>query len=127
MPTIGSKMSSIMLGNLEIDRDRFEATVDGKRVDLTYVEFELLYAMARNAGKATSRERLVAAVWQTPPDQTHRLTVHISRLRKKLQGSAPWRIETITKRGYILRNVSAEEGANTFRTRRGMTASGVHR
>ncbi len=115
-----------MLGNLTVDRDRFEATVEGRRVDLTFVEFELLYALARNAGKATSRDRLVAAVWQTPADQTHRLTVHISRLRKKLRGSAPWRIETITKRGYILRNASAEEGANPFRARRGMTASGAH-
>jgi DNA-binding response OmpR family regulator len=104
-------MSSIVLGNLTIDRDRFEATVAGRRVDLTYVEFELLYALARNAGKATSRERLVAAVWQAPADGTHRLTVHVSRLRKKLRESAPWRIETITKRGYILRNASAESGA----------------
>jgi two-component system alkaline phosphatase synthesis response regulator PhoP len=120
-------MSSIMLGNLTIDRDRFEATVEGRRIDLTFVEFELLYALARNAGKALSRDRLVAAVWQTPSDQTHRLTVHISRLRKKLHGSAPWQIETITKRGYILRNASAEEGANPFRARRGMTATGAHR
>jgi DNA-binding response OmpR family regulator len=100
-------MSSIVLGNLTVDRDRFEATVAGRRVELTYVEFELLHALARNAGKALSRERLVAAVWQTPSDETHRLTVHISRLRKKLRGSSPWRIETITKRGYILRNASA--------------------
>lgn len=116
-----------MLGNLTIDRDRFEATVEGRRVDLTFVEFELLYALARNAGKATSRDRLVAAVWQTPADQTHRLTVHISRLRKKLRGSSPWQIETITKRGYILRNTSSEGESRTLRARRSMTASGAHR
>ena len=118
-------MSSIMLGNLNIDRDRFEATVEGRRVDLTFVEFELLYALARSAGKALSRDRLVAAVWQTPSDQTHRLTVHISRLRKKLQGSAPWRIETIPKRGYILRNRSPEASASPFQGGHRITASGA--
>jgi DNA-binding response OmpR family regulator len=115
-----------MLGNLNIDRDRFEATVEGRHVDLTFVEFELLYALARSAGKALSRDRLVATIWQAPTDQTHRLTVHISRLRKKLQGSSPWQIETITKRGYILRNTSAEAGASPFQPGRRMTASGAH-
>ncbi len=43
MLSISPKMSSIMLGNLNIDRDRFEATVEGRRIDLTFVEFELLY------------------------------------------------------------------------------------
>lgn len=120
-------MSSIVLGNLTIDRDRFEATVEGRRVELTFVEFELLHALARSAGKALTRERLAASVWQTPFDETHRLTVHISRLRKKLQGSAPWRIETITKRGYILRNGSAINDPEPFRAPQGMTASGAHR
>jgi len=119
-------MSSITLGNLTVDRDRFEATIEGRRIDLTYVEFELLHALARNAGKATSRERLMAAIWDGPADQTHKLTVHISRLRKKLAGSWPWRIETITKRGYILRNTSPGATAEPFRGRHEMTA-GAHR
>jgi len=106
-------MPRIVLGNLTIDRDRFDVHVDGRAVDVTYVEFELLYALAKNAGKASSRDRLVAAGWPEPPDETRRLTVHISRLRKKLRGSSPWRIETITKRGYILRDTSAE--ANDLR------------
>lgn len=78
---------SITLGNLTVDRARFEASIDGRRADLTYVEFELLYTLARNAGRAVSRDRLSAAIWREPADGTRRVTVHISRLRKKLEGA----------------------------------------
>jgi DNA-binding winged helix-turn-helix (wHTH) protein len=42
-------------------------------------------------------------VWNEPSQgQDRKLTVHMSRLRKKMGGSQPWHIETITKRGYAL-------------------------
>ena len=117
----------ITLGNLTVDRDRYEASIDGHRIDLTYVEFELLYALARNAGKALSRDRMIAAIWQeNATDLTHRLTVHISRLRRKIEGSSPWRIETITKRGYILR-LTARGDAPPFPGGRPLRAAGAHR
>jgi DNA-binding response OmpR family regulator len=94
-------MSGISLGNVTIDRDRFEVWVDTRRVDLTFVEFELLYHLAKNEGKVLARARLMQAVWNEPSrGQDRKLTVHMSRLRKKMSGSRPWRIETITKRGY---------------------------
>jgi DNA-binding response OmpR family regulator len=96
-------MSGITLGNVTIDRDRFEVWVDVRRVDLTFVEFELLCHLARNAGKVVARPKLVQAIWNEPPRGPDRkLTVHMSRLRKKMRGSRPWHIETITKRGYAL-------------------------
>lgn len=98
----------IALGNLVIDRERYDASVAGRRIELTYVEFELLCVLAQNAGAALSRDRLLSAIWKQRSDQTHKLTVHISRLRKKLSDSWPWRIETITKRGYMLRNQLAQ-------------------
>lgn len=94
-------MSRILLGNVLIDRDRFEVKVEGRPVALTFVEFELLYTLAKNAGKVMSRARLMRAVWnEDEPEGARKLTVHMSRLRKKLQGSEPWQIETFTKRGY---------------------------
>ena len=94
-------MSGISLGNVTIDRDRFEVWIDVRRVDLTFVEFELLYHLAKNEGKVLSRPKLMQAVWNEPSrGQDRKLTVHMSRLRKKLRGSRPWHIETITKRGY---------------------------
>jgi DNA-binding response OmpR family regulator len=94
-------MSRVTLGNVTIDRDRFEVWVDVRRVDLTFSEFELLYALAKNAGKVLSRSKLMELVWNEPSrGEDRKLTVHMSRLRKKMSGSRPWHIETITKRGY---------------------------
>jgi DNA-binding response OmpR family regulator len=93
----------IDLGNISIDRDRFEVWVAGQRLDLTRVEFDLLYQLARNAGKVMTRQRLLQSVWsERNPDGARKLTVHVSRLRKKLANSWPWRVETVTKRGYVL-------------------------
>jgi two-component system alkaline phosphatase synthesis response regulator PhoP len=95
--------SRIVLGNVTIDRDRFEVRVGDERIELTFVEFELLYTLARNAGKVIPRSRLLLAVWnERSTGEDRKLTVHMSRLRKKLRGSNLWRIETVTKRGYAL-------------------------
>ena len=95
--------SRIALGNVIIDRDLFEVWVGDERIELTFVEFELLSALARNAGKVIPRSQLLLAVWnERSAGEDNKLTVHISRLRKKLRGSNHWRIETITKRGYAL-------------------------
>jgi DNA-binding response OmpR family regulator len=91
----------MLLGNVLIDRDRFEVRIGDRRAALTFVEFELLYALAKNAGRVMSRARLMRAVWnEDEPEGARKLTVHMSRLRKKLRGSEPWQIETFTKRGY---------------------------
>lgn len=101
-------MSSITLGNLVIDRNRVAVWIQGRPVALTYVEFEILYQLARHAGQVLSRRRLMRAVWQENGGGGDRkLTVHLSRLRTKLRESDPWHIETYTRRGYGLMN-SAE-------------------
>jgi len=95
--------SRTVLGNVIIDRDRFEVWVGDERIELTFVEFELLSMLARNAGKVIPRSRLLLAVWnERSQGEDRKLTVHMSRLRKKLRGSNHWRIETVTKRGYAL-------------------------
>ena len=95
--------SRIALGNMTIDRDRFEVWIGDGRIELTFVEFELLYTLARDAGKVIPRSRLLLAVWnERSTGEDRKLTVHMSRLRKKLRGSNLWRIETVTKRGYAL-------------------------
>lgn len=99
--------SRIALGNVIIDRDLFEVWVGDERIELTFVEFELLFTLARNPGKVIPRSRLLLAVWnERSAGEDNKLTVHISRLRKKLRGSIDWRIETVTKRGYALTPVS---------------------
>jgi two-component system alkaline phosphatase synthesis response regulator PhoP len=101
------------LGNVLIDRDRFEVWVAGRQVDLTFVEFELLCELAKNAGKVMTRQRLLQTVWsEQNPEGDRKLTVHVSRLRKKLGDSWPWRIETVTKRGYVLAKKGRRQGAS---------------
>lgn len=103
----------IDLGNVSIDRDRFEVWVAGRQADLTFVEFELLYELAKNAGKVMTRQRLLQSVWsESKPDGDRKLTVHVSRLRKKIGDSWPWRIETVTKRGYVLADMARRQGAS---------------
>jgi DNA-binding response OmpR family regulator len=97
-------MSDMALGNLTIDLDRYEVRVDVQPVPLTFVEFELLVRLARKPGKVLTREELTRALHDYGDLRTdsQALTVYISRLRKKLSGSHPWRIETVRRRGYAL-------------------------
>ena len=105
---MGCKMSDpIQLGNLSIDQERFEVRVADEKADLTFVEFELLQQLASHAGKVVTRRELLLTVWnESNPERDRKLTVHLSRLRKKIRESWPWRIETVTKRGYVLTQVS---------------------
>ncbi|HVP04200.1 MAG TPA: winged helix-turn-helix domain-containing protein [Dehalococcoidia bacterium] len=96
-------MSNITLGNLTIDRNRVAVWVAGRPVALTYIEFELLFDLARHAGQVRSRQKLMQTVWREPASSSDRkLTVHMSRLRSKLKDSSPWQIQTYTRRGYGL-------------------------
>jgi DNA-binding response OmpR family regulator len=104
-----------VLGNLELDRDRFEVRVDGKPVDLSYLQFELLYALALRADRLVNHEQLLEKVWgEASGEDPRKLRIHISRLRKKISGSKPWRIKTVTKRGYALVNSEEELRPCTF-------------
>lgn len=96
-------MSPVTLGNLEIDRERYEARIDGRRVHLTFTEFELLAYLARERGAVVAPGRLLEAVWSEPAaGSLQKLRIQISRLRKKIAGSRPWQILTVKKRGYTL-------------------------
>jgi two-component system alkaline phosphatase synthesis response regulator PhoP len=101
-------MRRIVLGNLELDRDRYEVRVDGRPIELSYIQFELLYALAAKAGRLINHEQLLEQIWgasgEAAREDSRKLRIHISRLRKKISGSKPWRIKTVTKRGYALAN-----------------------
>ncbi len=91
------------LGNLLIDRRAYEVSVAGERIELTFYEFEILLHLAENAGAVVARRQLLAGVWgEEQSGHVQKLTVHISRLRRKLAQAAPWCIETVPKRGYML-------------------------
>jgi DNA-binding response OmpR family regulator len=108
-------MKTIALGNLELDRNRFEVRVDGEPIDLSYIQFEVLYQLATRAEKVVDRDQLVRAIWgDQAGEDARKLRIQISRLRKKIAGSRPWQIKTVTKRGYALVNTEARARLPAF-------------
>jgi DNA-binding response OmpR family regulator len=79
----------IAVGGLSIDPLSREATLDGRQLELTRKEFDLLSALARRPGEVVSKRELLAEVWQLPwggGDRT--VDVHLSWLRRKLGETA---------------------------------------
>ncbi|MEU1702633.1 winged helix-turn-helix domain-containing protein [Streptomyces pseudogriseolus] len=84
-----------------IDAARRTAEVDGRELDLTYLEFELLAHLVRRPHLVQSREALVAAVWGYHHVGDGRtVDVHVARLRRKLGAAHRHRIVTVRSIGY---------------------------
>ncbi|WP_280502218.1 response regulator transcription factor [Nocardia farcinica] len=85
----GTASRTRVFGDLTIDVDGREVTVAGTPVALTRTEFDVLAALARDAGVVLTRARLVDAVWG--PNwigDEHLVDVHIGHLRRKLGDEA---------------------------------------
>ena len=86
---------------LHIDTDRHLAEVDGRRLDLTYLEFQLLAHLANHPHRVHSRAHLVTAIWGYDHVGDGRtVDVHIARLRRKLGAPHRRRIVTVRRVGY---------------------------
>ncbi|ABD09483.1 hypothetical protein ThrDRAFT_00036 [Frankia casuarinae] len=91
-----------------VDRTAWLATVDGRTLQLTYLEFEVLDFFVRHPGQAYSREALLCSVWghqvddESAPD-IRTVDVLVTRLRRKLGPEHRDRIETIRRVGYRYR------------------------
>jgi DNA-binding response OmpR family regulator len=93
----------LQIGPIQLNRQSREVTRDGKRVELSRREFDLLTMLMSHAGKALSRQELLDRVWGESWFGTHRtLDVHIRWLREKLEEdpSNPRYIETVYGYGY---------------------------
>jgi two-component system, OmpR family, KDP operon response regulator KdpE len=99
-------------GDLAIHFQNHEVTVRGEGVNLTPVEYKLLYHLVRNAGHLLPHEALLDRVWGSSYEASPEyLKVFVSRLRAKLRRpGSPEYIETERGRGY--RFVRPHEGAN---------------
>jgi DNA-binding response OmpR family regulator len=97
----------ITSGELEIDFERRTVTLRDEQVRLTYVEFEILAALARAPGKVMSRESLLEQVWGDSAYRDPRtIDVHIRHLREKLESDArqPEYLFTVRGVGYRFRD-----------------------
>ncbi len=89
-------------GGLVIDRDARTVTVDGRPVELTAKEFDLLATLAGTPGRSWSRAELLRAVWRSSPEWQSESTVteHVRRLRQKLDRAGTAGITTVRGAGY---------------------------
>lgn len=91
-------------GDLVIDQERYEISVAGRRVILTFKEYQLLCLLAGNPGRVYSRETLLSRVWGYDYfGGTRTVDVHIRRLRSKVEDSGHQFIETVRNVGYRFR------------------------
>jgi DNA-binding response OmpR family regulator len=91
---------------LEIDEGRRFVRVDGGRVELTALEFNLLAVLAREPGIVVGRQALLEQVWGVAyVADVHLVDVHVANLRRKLgdDPAAPRFVETVRGVGYRLR------------------------
>jgi DNA-binding response OmpR family regulator len=89
-------------GDLEVDIAARQARLAGDVVSLTAREFELLAFLARHPQRAFRREELLEGVWGYRYGDTSTVTVHVRRLREKIEPdpSHPSRIATVWGVGY---------------------------
>jgi DNA-binding response OmpR family regulator len=102
---------AIELGPLRMDFDRREVTMRGTQVQLTYVEFEILAALARAPGRVLSRERLLELIWGDSAYRDPRtIDVHIRHLREKVEPDpkAPELLLTVRGVGYRFHQPAAK-------------------
>lgn len=90
----------LRLGDIQVDRSRYEVVVKGKSIDFTATEFKLLTVLMERRGRVQSRDTLLNDVWGYESIiDTRTVDTHIRRLREKLGPSADC-IETIRGFGY---------------------------
>lgn len=96
----------LKVGNLRLAPDAREVSRDGREIDLTKTEFELLEYLMRNERLVISRETLLEEVWEydLASGDTNTLDVFISNLRRKLEeGGEPRMLHTKRGSGYVLK------------------------
>jgi DNA-binding response OmpR family regulator len=97
----------LRVGELVIDLERYDVMMAGRRISLTYKEFQLLVLLASNPGRVYTREVLLSQVWGYDYlGGTRTVDVHIRRLRSKIEDPDHSFVETIWNVGYRFRAFS---------------------
>lgn len=91
----------IRVGDIVIDKAAHQVTIDGKVIELSYKEFELLTYFAENQGIALSREKILNNVWNYDYfGDARTIDTHVKKLRSKLGEKGGEYIKTIWGMGY---------------------------
>ena len=94
----------LRVGDIQLDNARRTVLAQGKSVELTYKEYELLRYLMINAEMVLSRESIMRFVWGTDFEgETRTVDMHIKTLRQKL-GPCGHQIGTVRNVGYVLQS-----------------------
>lgn len=94
----------LRVGDIQLDNARRIVLAQGKSVELTYKEYELLRYLMINAEMVLSRESIMRFVWGTDFEgETRTVDMHIKTLRQKL-GPCGHQIGTVRNVGYVLQS-----------------------
>ncbi len=102
----------MIIGDLKVLPEHYEAYYVNERLDLTPKEFELLVYLAKHKGRVLTRDQLLSAVWDYDfAGDTRIVDVHISHLREKIERNTkkPLYIKTIRGLGYKLEEPKMDE------------------
>jgi len=96
----------LVAGSLILDPDTMLGTIDGRPLELTSREFEMLVFLLQNRGIVISRQQLLEEVWgYSPFAETNTIEVFVSNLRRKLEENGEERVlQTVRGAGYVIRN-----------------------
>ena len=92
----------IEIDELALNNEKHEVTLDGKPIELTFKEYELLQYLMTNKGIVLGRDRIMDQVWGVSYEcESRTLDMHIKTLRHKL-GDFGSRIRTVRNVGYVI-------------------------
>lgn len=89
----------IASGSLEINWDERSAYAEGKEINLTAKEFDMLYLLASNPGRVFTREEIFRQIWKEDAFDVRTIDVHIRNLRDKVEQDAKHPRYIMTKWG----------------------------
>jgi DNA-binding response OmpR family regulator len=93
--------SELAVGQITLDLNTYLVTMENRRVDLAWMEFQLLKFLMQNPGRVFTREQLLANVWGVDSfGGTRTVDVHIRRLRSKLGVHGDKYFRTVKNVGY---------------------------
>jgi len=100
---VPARTGTLESGQLTLDLDSHEVRLGGRPVSLTALEFDLLSFLMLHPNRVFRREQLLAQVWGYTFGDTSTVTVHVRRLREKIEPepSRPVHIKTVWGVGYL--------------------------
>jgi len=100
---VPARTGTLEAGRLAVDLDSHEVRLAGRPISLTSLEFDLLSFLMLHPNRVFRREQLLAQVWGYTFGDTSTVTVHVRRLREKIEAepSRPVHIKTVWGVGYL--------------------------